>query len=613
MEIRKYLRLVLRWWWLLIASTLIPMAISYVYTSTQPDYYQAKATLMVGASLFQDANPDAWQINLSNTLAAAYAELLKQGPVTEAVIQRLGLNRTPGQLAGQITARIYSGAKLLEIQVTDANPEAAALIANALADELVRGAPASGSSDPEQQEFIRGQLEDLQAKIDGLSGQISDLTATLSDLTSAAEIQEAQGRIAALEEAKTTYQTTYADLLNSYSAESPNVVTLFDPAEVPQWPLPSKRKLVVAMSGAAGLGLALGVIFLIEYLDTSLRWEGEGVQGILDLPVIGAIFQVPKGTRLVVGARSRGQGDGTGGDGYGAREPLKAAADSIRSMRANLFLLRSAGDGPAHRPFKTLLFTSPGDAEGKSFILANLALSLAAAGNRVIAVDADMRKPALHEFFDRPNVRGLAEALSDTGAGGAQGWAVPLQETGFPNLVLLSAGRPPADAAALLASPRLPALLEWLLGQGDVVLMDGPPVLGLPDAAILATLVEGTILVVGAGGTRRESLQQAKERLLRPSGVHLLGLVVNRVKPRPGSYHYGPALKGASAGLWSHVLERRSKVGDGTWLTLGEAAERLGISKEMARQWCKSGRLPAAWRMLRWQVERSALERLVQE
>jgi excisionase family DNA binding protein len=165
----------------------------------------------------------------------------------------------------------------------------------------------------------------------------------------------------------------------------------------------------------------------------------------------------------------------------------------------------------------------------------------------------------------------------------------------------------------LLASPRLHALLEWLLGQGDVILMDSPPVLRLPDAAILATLAEGTILVVGAGVTRRESLQQAKDRLLRPSGTHLLGLVMNRVKPRPGSYYYGPALKGAGTLFWPHVLGRRGKVGDGAWLTLGEAAEWLGVSKEMARQWCKSGRLPAVRRMLGWQVERSELERLVQE
>jgi len=587
MEIRKYLRLVWRWWWLLVVSGLIPMALSTYYTSQQPDLYQAKATIMVGTSLFQNANPDPWQMNLSNTLSAAYAELLRQGPVTEAVTERLGLNRTPAQLAGQITTRIYSGAQLLEIQVTDTNPEAAALIANALADELIRGAPASGGSDPEQQEFIRSQLEELQAKIDNLSAQISDLTASLSDLTSAAEIQETQGRIVALEEAKSTYQATYTNLLDSYRAESPNVLTLFDPAVVPQWSIPSKAKLVVVVSGAAGLGLALGAIFLMEYLDTSLRWEGDGVPSILELPVIGAIFQVPR-KRMYSSAMA-----------LVANEPSSLTAESIRAMRASIFLIR-----PGH-PFKTLLLTSPGNAEGKSFVLANLAVALASAGNRVIAVDADMRKPTLHEFFDRPNITGLADILGNDEDADEDFASVPLQETDFGNLYLLSAGRPPADPTALLTSPRLSALLESLMGRGNVVLVDSPSVLGPPDTTILATLVEGTILVVSVGLTKREAAQQAKDRLIGQQGVNVLGIVANRIKSRTNRHYRSFSTKSGES-------KSRRRARAGALLTLDEAAERLGISRGQARRWCESGQLPAVRKWLGWQVDPGKLERMIE-
>ena len=124
-EIRKYLGLVKRWWWLVVVSAIIPMAVSYYFASAQPDLYQAKATIMVGTSL-QNPDPDPWQMNLGNTLATAYAELVRQVPVVEAVIETLGLQRTPGQLTAQIGTRLYSGAQLLEIQVTDTNPEAAA-------------------------------------------------------------------------------------------------------------------------------------------------------------------------------------------------------------------------------------------------------------------------------------------------------------------------------------------------------------------------------------------------------------------------------------------------------------------------------------------------------
>ena len=580
--IREYLRLIKRWWWLLVVSAIIPMAASYYFASKQTDLYQAKATIMVGTSL-QNPDPDRGEMDISHTLAAAYAELVRQGPFVEPVIERLGLEITPEKLATQITTWVHSSAQLLEIQVTDTNPEAAALIANALADELIRRSPASGGSDPEQQEFIRSQLEDLRAKIGNIGKQINDLTASLSELTSAAEIQDAQNRIAELEEVRALYQSTYADLLNVYRAESPNALSLFEPAVVPQWPVPSKTKLFVAVAGAAGLGLALGAVLLMEYLDTSLRWEGDSVQAILELPVLGAVPQVSRREALL------------------SSSPFGPVAESVRTMRANIFLMR-----PDH-PFRTLLLTSPGDSEGKGFVLANLAIVLASAGNRVIVVDADMRRPSLHECFDQPNVRGLADVLSEHKDDDEETpfSSIPLQETGFDDLYLLSAGRPPADPVTLLTSPRFPALLELLRDQGDVILIDGPPVLGTPDTTVLATMSEGTILVVSAGFTKYELIQQARDRLLSRQEVNLLGITVNRAKPNGGHHHY-------SSDQRNKEPKRRRRESDETWLTLGEAAMYLGISKTMARRWCKTGRLTTRRPSLRPRVSRDDVERLMQ-
>jgi succinoglycan biosynthesis transport protein ExoP len=581
-EIRKYLGLVKRWWWLLVVSAVIPMAVSYYFVSQKPALYQAKATIMVGRSVLQDPDPDARLMNLSNTLAAAYAELVRQGPVMESVIERLGLGISPEQLAAQIGTGIHSGAQLLEIYVTDTNPEAAALIANALADELIRRSPASEGGDPQQQEFIRSQLEELQAKIEGIGEEVAGLTASLSELTSAAEIQDAQDRIEALEQVKSTYQAAYAGLLDSYRAESPNVLSLFEPAVVPQWPIPSKTKLIVAVAGAAGFGLALGAIFLMEYMDTSLRWEADGVQSILELPVLGA---VPKVSKSKAGLSSN---------------QLSPVAESVRAIRANIFLIRP------DRPFRTLLLTSPGTLEGKGFILAHLALVLAAAGDRVIVVDADMRKPSLHETFDCPNVRGLADVLSNAKGDEEDSLSVLVQETDFDNVYLLSAGRPPKDAAALLTSPHLPALLDSLTDRGDVILIDSPPVLGPPDAAVLATLVEGTILVASVGFTKRELIQQARDRLLAQQGANLLGLTVNHAKLDSRYYRSSPGRRGKKP-KW------RKRKGDKPWLGLAGAAERLGISRRRVRRWCRSGRLPAARKVLGWQVERDGLERMIED
>ena len=136
MELRQYFNVIKRWWWLLIVGMIIPMAISYHFISKQPPLYQAKVTLMVGTTL-QQASPDPNLMRTSASLAQAYTVLVKRRPITQAVIKKLNLERSPDALAEQITAWISPEAQLLEIMVTDTNPQAAALIANALADELI--------------------------------------------------------------------------------------------------------------------------------------------------------------------------------------------------------------------------------------------------------------------------------------------------------------------------------------------------------------------------------------------------------------------------------------------------------------------------------------------
>ena len=579
---REYFNAVKRWWWLLVVSVIIPMAITYSFASRQPDVYQAEATILVGRNVFQDPNPDSREIDLSNTLATAYAELATRRTVLERVIQRLGLRTTPENLASQIGINVQSGAQLLEIRVLDADPETSALIANALADELIRRSPISEESILEQQRFVEIQIEELEAKIAEVDAQIDEWTASLAELTSASEIQETQARIDALEQVKARYQATYVGLLGVSRSESPNELSLFEPAVVPTAPVPRQTVLTVAVSGAAGSGLAFGAILLMEHLDTSIRWSKDGVQSIAGLPVLGAIPQESKRESLLSG------------------NPLSPIADAIRSLRVNIFLTR-----PQH-PHTTLLLTSPGVSEGKSFITANLAVALAASGNRVIAVDIDMRRPALHELFNQMNVIGLSEILSSMDDGEGLKPPIPLQKTDFENLRLLSAGRPPADPTALLTSSRLPALLAYLKDQADIVLIDSPPALETPDARLVATMAEGAILVASDGVTRRELVQRAKDELLAKD-VNLLGIVVNRVK-RKDDYYSSPIRSGKHR-------EAKSWGQNGTkgWLTPKEVAEVLGISKSMTREWCKSGRLPAAKKGLWWRVDRDKFAQMLED
>jgi non-specific protein-tyrosine kinase len=491
-------------------------------------------------------------------------------------------------LAGQIQTRIYSEAQLLEIQVTDTNPEAAALIANALADELIRRSPASSGVDPEQQEFVRAQLEELQAKIEQVDTDIDELTNSLADLTSAAEIQEAQDRIAALEQVKSTYQSTYASLLEVSLSESPNMLSLFSPALRPEWPIPKRTSLTVAVAGAAGLGLALGAVLAIEYFDPSLRWDHQESQSVLGMPNLATVPRVRRDGRYLMG-------DDT-------PAPL---SEGFHALLASLTLAKPG------RRFGTLLVTSPSVAEGKSFTAANLAAVMASADKRVIVVDADLRRPTLHEFFGQPNVVGLAEWLSSGRRADAEMLeTLPLRDTGIENLRFLPAGRLGGDPTILLTSSRMRELLETLEAQSDVVLIDSPPVLGPPDALILATLTDGTLLVASHGMSERDLVRKARNRLQEREDVNLLGIVLNRVRPGSdgyyGTYGYGYSSRGGANGPEEGAEDR-------IWLSLDEAARYLGISKSMARRWCRTGQMEAERSRLRWRVRQEDVVRLVEE
>ncbi len=576
----RYIRLIGRWWWLLLLSVLIPVAVSYQWTARRPPLYQARATLMVGTSL-RTLNPDPWQMNLSTTLAGAYAELAKQGPVLEAVIERLGLPRTPEQLAVQVDTRIYSGAQLLEIRVTDTDPQVAALIANAMADELIRRSPASGASDPEQQVFIRSQMADLQDKIEAVSREIERLTAQMATLTSAAEIKEIQDRIAALETVKTTYQARYADFLQLYNPESPNLLSLFDAASPPSQPIPGKTWLIIGVAGVSGLALAVAALILMDYLDTSIRWENDTVQASLGLPILGAIPQI-----------SRRQQNG--GPLHSADIPI--LSESIHGIQTQIFFAHP------NRSIRTLLVTSPGAQEGKSFVLAHLAMALTEAGYRVVVADVDLRRPSLHEFFEQPNVIGVANLLD--GQRNDLRLSEMLRPVEAKRLWFLPAGRTSVEPALLVGSRRFRAFLDELQQYADVVLLDSPPVLGPPEAALLASMADATLLVVDDGITSHTAARKARDRLMGQEGVNLLGVVFNRVKA--SSHGYGYAYYGKD-----QKRPRRRK--ERAFLTLAEAADRLGVSKKTARHWCQTGKLPARRVGLWWRIRPEDVEKKIAE
>ena len=198
--------------------------------------------------------------------------------------------------------------------------------------------------------------------------------------------------------------------------------------------------------------------------------------------------------------------------------PRSPISEAYRTLRTNLQFVS------LDRPLQALLVTSPGPEEGKSTVLANLAVAIAQAEKKVIVADCDLRRPNLHKLFGLGHRKGLTTMMVDDEAMSSP----PLQETGVPGLRLLASGPLPPSPSDLLGSQRMDHVLATLMEHADVVLLDAPPVLAVSDAVILATKVDGVLLVVSAGQTRRESVQVAKGKLEKVN-ANLVGAVLTNV------------------------------------------------------------------------------------
>ena len=200
-------------------------------------------------------------------------------------------------------------------------------------------------------------------------------------------------------------------------------------------------------------------------------------------------------------------------------DPRSPVSEAYRTLRTNLDF------SSLDKPIKTMLVTSAGPGEGKSTVLANLAVTTAQAGRKVILVDCDLRLPTLHNIFDLKNDVGLTTMVVDDAAMESP----PLRDTGVESLQLVSSGPLPPNPSELLGSRRMEEIIAALLERADVVLFDAPPVVAVTDAAVLATKVDGVLLVVNAGGTKRDYARVAKARLEKVN-ANLLGAVLNNVR-----------------------------------------------------------------------------------
>lgn len=314
--------------------------------------------------------------------------------------------------------------------------------------------------------------------------------------------------------------------LETGSPTTPGAVTLVagQSASLPSEPSSPNVRLNLALGTLIGLALGIGYAVIRHVLDRRVRHPRD-IERETGVSVVGTIpldKQLSESRRLVVF------------DGPSQEASSSGITEAMRELRTNLQFM------DVDNPPRVIVVSSPLPGDGKSTTAANLALGLAAAGQRTVLIDADLRRPVVGSIFSLPDGAGLTDVLA------ARATIDDVAHPVSPNLTVLTAGRIPPNPSEVLGSQRMRDLLRGL-GQAATVIVDSPPTIPVTDAAVLSTASDGVLLVISAGRTTYEMMHKAIENIGRANG-RVLGVVLNKV-PRRGaeSGYYGYQYRGEYA------------------------------------------------------------------
>jgi capsular exopolysaccharide synthesis family protein len=549
MEIERYIIPLRRWWWLLLAATLLAAISSFLATLRQAPLYQARTTLLIGQTI-NDPNPSTNEFMLGSQLAAYYADIANREPVRNATMEVLGLRGLPEYLASAVP-----NGQFVEIVVNDTIPVRAQAVANELAHQLTLLSPTSVDEvDQDRQGFITEQLNTLEAQIEETQLSIEELQGELGNLVSASQIADTQTQINGLQTKLTTMQTIYADLLATTNSEAFNSLTIIEPAALPARPIGPQKGLTVLLAAVVGFLLAAGAAYLLEYIDDTLKSPAD-VSRVMKLPIIGYIAEMAAKDEAEKGI-------------YVQNHPRSPVAEAFRALRTNLEF--SAVD----KPLKTILVTSASGSAGKTSVALNLAEIMAQGEKRIILLEADLRRPRMREYLRLPDGFGLADVFR-----GRINVLDAINRYNNDNLSVITSGNEVPNPAELLGSKKMGDILSKLGEKADYIIIDGPPFL-VADAPVLASKVDGVILVVRPGLTREGEVRAMLEQIQR-SGARVLGITLNGLPRKSlegiGLYQYdSPYYSGDQSGEGGAAKHKSERFPIQSWI--GKFLKRKSVT-----------------------------------
>lgn len=393
MEFRYYFRLFQRRLWLVILGALVFSSLSYIYIESRSPEYSATTKLIIGNAT-QNSNPDVFTISASKDLVLLYAELAQNYSVLEATVNALNLPLTPEELQEHIKVSIIEDTALLEIQVTYTDPILAANLANELAQQIILNNPNNLTPELQQQsDFLQTQIDTLNEQLINSRTHLDAINQQLAVTTNQLDYDRLFGQRGDLVEELNQSSLALASFSETLTnlQQRTNAISIAEPARVPREESGVSASVILLLGTLLGAAATAGVVVIHDFLDESIRLP-EQIKKELQLPIIGAI-QRHNGWHLRPHPSV-----------VTLEHPMSTISDKYRIMQATLLSNLRQYKG-------TYIITSASSGEGKSATAANLAVSMALSGLRVLLVDANLRHPSLHQFFNLDNSRGLTNLL----------------------------------------------------------------------------------------------------------------------------------------------------------------------------------------------------------
>lgn len=507
LELRDYFRVLLNHKWIIIVTMVLCVGASLALTFTRTAQYAATTTVLLekrlvdtlfvpGGSGGDTAGADR---SRSNEIA------VMDGPEVEAAVEeQLGFSPDPVTFEAQI------GTDVVAITAQGPRPRRVAETANAYANTYIKVRTNQRVAD------LDGVVKAVEARVADVDTKIFLTGADLINNPPAPDVI-VQGRnttptdkrvlkLAEYERERDSYTAQLDDLRAAIAIASQPGANVLSAAEVPTEPI-NKDPMRNLLAGiVVGLILAVALAFLREYLDDSVKSK-EDLEVATGLNVLGIVpslgdWKKRNTTPLVA-----------------MTQPRSPAAEAYRSVRTSVEFLA------LDQPIGSIQVTSPQSSEGKTSTLANLAVTFARAGQRVIVVCCDLRRPRVHEFFGLSNRVGFTSVLlGDTPL-------VQAIQPAHPELPieLLASGPLPPNPAELLASQRAIEVIEDLDQRGDILLIDSPPILPVTDGLVISGLVDAVLVVGSAGSSTKRGLRRTTE-LLRQVDAPMIGAILNGVR-----------------------------------------------------------------------------------